>query len=56
MGVMTGITQLFTDLSQCMTFFAAMFQLLPMVVQLLIYFVFGGMLLLGLMKMILRGV
>lgn len=55
MGVMTGITQLFTDLSECMTFFASMFQLLPAVVQLLIYFVFGGILLLGLMKMILRG-
>ena len=56
MGVMAGITQLFTDLSECMAFFAAMFLLLPMVVQLLIYFVFGGMVLLGLMKMVLRGV
>lgn len=56
MGVMAGITQLFTDLGECMAFFAAMFALFPMVIQLLIYFVFGGMLLLGLMKMILRGV
>lgn len=56
MGVMAGITQLFTDLGECMAFFASMFSLLPMVVQLLIYFVFGGMVLLGLMKMILRGV
>ena len=56
MGVMAGISQLFVDLGECMAFFAAIFQLLPMVVQLLIYFVFGGMLLLGLMKMILRGV
>ena len=56
MGVMTGITQLFTDLSECMAFFASMYHLLPAVVQLLINFVFGGMVLFGLMKMILRGV
>lgn len=55
MGVMTGISQLFTDLGECMAFFAAVFQLLPMVVQLLIYFAFGGAILFGLMKMILRG-
>lgn len=56
MGVMAGITQLFTDLSECMAFFAAVFSLLPMVIQLLIYFVFGGMILLGLMNLILKGV
>lgn len=56
MGLMTGISQLFTDLGQCMSFFASMFLLLPLAVQLLIYFAFGGMILLGLMKMILRGV
>ena len=55
MGLMAGITQLFTDLGVCMAFFASMFSLLPMVIQLLIYFVFGAMLLLGLMNMILRG-
>lgn len=56
MGLMSGITQLFTDLGECMSFFAAMFSLLPLVVQLVIYFAFGGMILLGLMKMIFRGV
>lgn len=56
MGLMTGITQLFTDLGDCMSFFAAMFSLLPLAVQLVIYFAFGGMILLGLMKMIQRSV
>lgn len=56
MGVMTGITQLFTDLGACMSFFASIFALLPLAVQLVIYFAFGGVLLLGLMKMILRSV
>lgn len=56
MGVMAGITQLFTDLGGCMSFFAAVFSLLPLVLQLVIYFAFGGVILLGLMKMILRGV
>lgn len=56
MGVMTGISQLFSDLGSCMSFFAGMFGLLPLAVKLLIYFAFGGVVLLGLMQMFLRSV
>ena len=55
MGLMSGITQLFTDLGVCMAFFAQIFSFLPLVIQLVIYFAFGGLVLFGLMKMIQRG-
>ena len=56
MGVMSGISQLFNDLGSCMSFFSGLFDLLPLPIKLLIYFAFGGVVLLGLMQMFLRSV
>ncbi|MBR2883482.1 MAG: hypothetical protein IKB93_01705 [Clostridia bacterium] len=54
MGVMSGITQMLADLGDFFALFSSFFDALPTVCKLLIYFVFGGIVLMGLLNMILR--
>jgi phage-related protein len=52
MGFLTDIGSLFTGVGGFFTMLRDMFGLLPGVVQVLIYFVFGGFLLLMLLRML----
>lgn len=52
MGLLSNLNSLFKGLTQFFTFLREMFTCLPMVVQVLIYFSFGGVLLLCLLKML----
>lgn len=52
MGLLSNAYKLFNGLTQFFSFFHAFFSSLPLVVQVLIYFSFGGVLLLCLLRML----
>lgn len=52
MGLIANVTKLFNGLNEFFSFFHAFFSALPFVVQFLIYFGFGGVLLLCLLRLL----
>lgn len=54
MGLITNLLLLLTDIGDFFKFCRGVFSAFPFAIKLLIYFVFGSILLFGLMRMILR--
>lgn len=52
MGLLSNVYKLFHGLDQFFSFFHAFFAALPLVIQVLIYFGFGGVLLLCLLRLL----
>lgn len=52
MGIISGITQLFSDLGEFFELCHQFFDCLPFVVRLLVYFSFGGVLILGILRLV----
>ena len=52
MGLLKNLTSLFRGMDEFFEMLREMFSCLPIVVQVLIFFAFGGYLLLGLVKML----
>lgn len=54
MGLMANLILVLTDIGDFFKFCRGVFDAFPLAVKMLIYFVFGSVLLFGLMRMILR--
>ena len=54
MGLIANLTLVFTDLSNAFKFFRDFFGTLPFAIKLLIYFVFGSILLFGIFKLVIK--
>ena len=52
MGVISGIVQLFSDRGKFFDLCHQFFDCLPLVVKLLVYFSFGGVLILGILRLV----
>lgn len=54
MGLMSNLILVLTDIGDFFKFCRGVFDAFPLAIKMLIYFVFGSVLLFGLMRMILR--
>lgn len=54
MGLIANLTLVFTDLGKVFKFFRNFFGALPFSIKLLIYFVFGSILLFGIFKLVIK--
>lgn len=54
MGLIADLTLVLTDISKFFQFCTDFFQCLPLAIRILIYFVFGGFLLFGLFRIVMK--